>query len=96
MGDVKACSHLATNFLLRQQILSLVVENDVHLLRAVATDVWAKHDVVRTITMHVLLVEITGEELDVSTTAVNLLLMLDGELDDEGLALVCEWLIELG
>lgn len=40
--------------------------------------------------MHVLLVEVGGEQLDVASTAVDALLMLHSELDDERLALVAE------
>lgn len=38
--------------------------------------------------MHVALVEVRGENLDVAASTVDLLLMLDGELDDQGLSLV--------
>ena len=40
--------------------------------------------------MHVALVQVGGEDLDVATSAVDLLLVLDGELDDQGLPLVAE------
>lgn len=42
--------------------------------------------------MHVALVEVGGEDLDVTASAVDLLLVLDGELDDQGLSLVAEGL----
>lgn len=40
--------------------------------------------------MHLLLVEARGEQLDVASPAVDALLVLDGELDDERLTLVAE------
>lgn len=40
--------------------------------------------------MHFLLVDVGGEQLDVAAAAVDALLVLHGELDDEGLVLVVE------
>lgn len=40
--------------------------------------------------MHVTLVEVRGEDLYVAASAVNLLLVLDGVLDDNGLSLVAK------
>lgn len=40
--------------------------------------------------MHVFLVQLTGEQFDVATPAVNALLVFDSELDDQGLVLVAE------
>lgn len=40
--------------------------------------------------MHVALVQVRGEDLDVAAPAVDLLLVLDGELNDQGLSLVTE------
>lgn len=45
--------------------------------------------------MHVLLVDVGGEELDVAAAAVDALLVLHGELDDKRLVLVVE-VIEAG
>lgn len=42
--------------------------------------------------MHFGLLQVCWEHLHVATTAVNLLLMLDCELNDQGLALVAEGL----
>lgn len=42
--------------------------------------------------MHVALVEVRGEDLDVAASAVDLLLVFDGELDDQGLPLVAKGL----
>jgi len=64
-------------------------------LGAVAADVRAEHDVVLRVTMHVLLVEVTGEHFDVATAAVDLLFMLHAELNHEILALIAERLVEL-
>lgn len=49
-----------------------------------------KHDIVGGVSVHVLLVQVRREEFDVAAAAVDLLLVLDGELDDQGLALVAE------
>ena len=73
---------LAADVLLGQKVLSLVVEDNVHLLSAWAADVGTKHDVVGRVAMHGLLVKSTGEYLDIATTAVDVLFMLYGELDD--------------
>lgn len=40
--------------------------------------------------MHVALVQVRGEDLDVAASAVDLLLVLDGELNDQGLSLITE------
>lgn len=53
------------------------------------------HVLVRGVTVEGGLVNGAGQDLDVATTAVDLLLVLDGILDDELLALVAE-LGELG
>merc|ERR1719322_1410711 len=87
---------LAAHLLLGQQVLALVVEDDVHLLGAGAADVGAEHHVVRAVAVHISLVEGAVEELDVSAAAVDVLLVLDGELHDERLLLVGEGLLELG
>lgn len=49
-----------------------------------------EHDVVDRVSMHVLLVQARGEEFNVASTTVNVLLMFHGELDDQSLALVVE------
>lgn len=42
--------------------------------------------------MHVALVEVRGEDLDVAASTVNLLLVLDSELNDQGISLVAKGL----
>ena len=42
--------------------------------------------------MHVTLVQVRGKDLYVSTSTVDLLLMLDSELDDQGLSLIAKGL----
>ena len=64
-------------------------------LRAVAADVWSEHDVVRGISMHALLVQVTGKQLDVATTTVNLLFMFYTELYHQCLPLAAEWFVKL-
>ncbi len=69
-------------------ILSLVAEDDMNLLSSRSTDIRTKHNIVRRLSMHVLLVHTTIKELDISTSAVNVLLVLHRELDDQRLVLV--------
>lgn len=57
--------------------------------------VLTKHDVVNRVAMHVLLVDVGGEQFNVATAAVDALLVLHGKLDDERLVLVVE-VIEAG
>lgn len=40
--------------------------------------------------MHVFLVKVRRKDLDVAASTVNLLLMLDSELDDQGFSLITE------
>merc|ERR1712086_98314 len=81
---------LATNLLLLVEVLPLVVEDHVSLLGGRATDVRSEHDVVLGGTLELL--RLVGTELQVGTTAVDILLVLDGELNHESLALVGELL----
>lgn len=57
--------------------------------------VLTKHDVVHRVSVHVLLVHVGGEQLNVAAAAVDALLVLYGKLDDERLVLVVE-VIEAG
>ena len=41
--------------------------------------------------MHILLIQATIKDLKVTTTAINVLFMLHGELDDKWLVFVSEW-----
>ena len=69
-------------------ILSLVAEDNMDLLGTRSTDIGTKHNIVRRISMHVLLVHATIKQLDISTSAVDVLLVLHRELDDQRLVLV--------
>lgn len=60
-----------------------------------ASPVLTKHDVVDRVSVHVLLVDVGGEQLNVAAAAVDALLVLHGELDDKRLVLVVE-VIEAG
>ena len=75
---------LASDVLLDEMVLIFVVEDDVDFLGARAADVWAEHDVVRRVSMHVGLIQGTVKKLDVTSTTVNVLLVLNGELNDDG------------
>lgn len=61
--DVGRLVILALDVLVDQVILALVVEDDVHLLRRVATDVRAEHDVVLGLAVHSLGGDIRGKDL---------------------------------
>ena len=74
-------------------VLALVAEDDVHLLGAGTADVRTEHNVVGGLAVHILLVHAAVEELDVSAAAVNVLLVLDAELHDQGLVPVGEGLV---
>ena len=58
-----ANTHLASNVVLDEEVLALVVEDDVYLLGAWSTDVRPEHDVVVGLSVHVLLVHRTREYL---------------------------------
>ena len=88
--------NLASDFFLCQKVLPFIIEYDVNFLCAVATDVWSKHDKVSRVSMHVLLVKITGKQFKIATTAVHLLLMFHTELDHQCLSLITECLVKLG
>ena len=64
-------------------VFALVLKDDVDLLGAGPANVWAEHDVVGALAVHVRLVELAIKELDVAAAAVNVLLMLHGELDHQ-------------
>lgn len=61
-----------------------------HLLGTRAADVRTKHDFVGCLSMHVLGVKFAVEHLQVATSAVNVLFMLDRELDNQGLAFIAK------
>lgn len=63
-----------------------------YLLGTRPADVRSKHNLVRGLSVHVLLVKLAVKDLQVTTSAVDVLLMLDCELDDEVLAFVAEGL----
>lgn len=83
---------LASDFLVDEVVLSLVAENDVDLLGSGTANVGAEHDFVGGVAVHLRWHEIAVKHLHVSTAAVNVLLVLDGELDDQGLTLIAEGL----
>ena len=51
----------------------------------ITANIGSEHDVVRRFSMHVRLVELAVEKLDVAATTVNVLLVLYGELDHQRL-----------
>jgi len=93
--DVGGLVALSLDLLLDEVVGVLVGQDDMDLLGGTA-DVGAEHDVVSGVAIEVGLVKAGGEELDVATTAVEVLLVLDGELEDEVLALILEGGRELG
>lgn len=83
---------LASDFLVDKVVRALVAENDVDLLGSRTANVRTEHDFVRGVAVHLSWHKIAVEHLYVATAAVNVLLMLDGELDDQGLSLIAEGL----
>jgi hypothetical protein len=71
-------------------VFSLVSEDDVNFFGARATNVGTEHDVVRGVTVHTGLVQIRCEHFDISTTAINVLLVFYLELDNEVFSLIAE------
>jgi hypothetical protein len=63
---------------------------ETHLLGSWSTDIWAEHDFVWRFAVHVLLVQFAVENLEVATSAVNVLFVLHRELDDKRLVFVGE------
>ena len=88
--------YLATDIFLGKKVLALVVEDDMDLLGSRSTDVRPKHDHVWGITMEIFLVKIGREDLDVATSTVDVLFVLNLELDYQGFTLVAESLIKFG
>jgi len=85
---------LGLDGLLNEVVVAVVVQDDVNPLGGTA-DIGTEHDVVDGIAVEVDLVESRGDKLDVATTTVEALLVLDGELEDEVLALVGEGGLDL-
>lgn len=83
---------LASDFLVDKMVLALVAENDVDLLGSRTANVGAEHNFVGGVAVHLCWLEFAVKDLNVATTAVDVLLMLDGELDDQGLSLIAEGL----
>ena len=88
-------TYFASDVLLRQQVLALVVEDHVDFLGAWPADVGAEHDVVRALPVHVLGVQTGRDQLDVASAAVDVLFVLHLELNHQILPLVAER-VELG
>ena len=60
---------------------SLVIEDDMDFPCARSTNIRTEHDSIRRVSIHLSLIEIAGEELDVATSTIDILLMLDAELN---------------
>mmetsp|Transcript_41596 Transcript_41596/g.81600 ORF Transcript_41596/g.81600 Transcript_41596/m.81600 type:complete len:319 (+) Transcript_41596:502-1458(+) len=80
--DVSHLVVLGRDGLLNEVVFALVVENDVNPLGAGAANIGTKHNGVVVVTGELLLDEALGHNLDVATTAVNLLRVLDRKLDN--------------
>ena len=71
-------------------VLSLVAEDNMNLLSSRSTDIRTKHNIIRRLSVHILLVHTTVKHLDVSTSTVNVLLVLHRELNNQRLVLVAD------
>lgn len=78
---------LATDVFVDEMILFLVVEDDVDFLGAGSADVRAEHEPVRWLAVHLLGFQRAVEDFHVAAAAVDVLLVFDGELDNEVFAL---------
>jgi len=83
---------LAPNLLVNEVVLALVAEDHMNLLGARTANVGAKHNFIGGVAVHLCWLKFAVKDLGVATTTVNVLLVLDRELDDQGLALVAEGL----
>ena len=68
-------THFASDFFVDKMILSFVRKDDVDFFGARSTNVRAKHDMVRRVSVHANLVQIRSKHFNVSTTTVNVLLV---------------------
>lgn len=64
-------------------VFAVVVQDDVDFLGTRSADVRAKHKPVRRFSMHVFTVKRAIEYFNVSTAAIDVLFMFDGELDHQ-------------
>jgi hypothetical protein len=85
--DVVILVSLARDGLGDHEVLTPVVEDDVHSTSGGSTDIWTEHDGIWRVTVEVGLIKTGRKQLDVSSTAINVLLLLDGVLEDEGLTM---------
>jgi len=69
-------------------IFSLVIEDDVNLLGPWSADIRSEHEKVRGLAVHFLGVEVAVKEFDVSSAAVNVLLVLHRKLNHQRFLLV--------
>lgn len=79
---------LTANVLLDKVVLAVVVKDDVHLLSPWPADIRTKHNGVRRFSVHVFLIQGTGEQFDVAASTVDVLFVLDRQLHHQGLVLV--------
>mmetsp|Transcript_143897 Transcript_143897/g.253859 ORF Transcript_143897/g.253859 Transcript_143897/m.253859 type:complete len:348 (-) Transcript_143897:88-1131(-) len=88
------CSYhllLVRHVMLLQHIIAPVSKDQMSPL-LVAAPVWTEHDVVLSrIAKHLAIILLHGAHLDVATTTINILVILDLVLDDDVLAPIVEW-----
>lgn len=87
--QVRKSVRFALGFLLPQEVGALVVEDEVDTLVGTA-NIGTSHDGVFSFTVEVLGIVSRREELDVASTAVNVLTVLDRELENKVLAFSVE------
>lgn len=60
-------------------------------IKHIKLKIFTEHDLVRGFAVHLLGFQVTVEQLDVSTAAIDMLFVFDGVLYDEVFALIAEW-----
>merc|ERR1712032_204931 len=79
---------LAPDVLLDEFSFTTLGQAEVNLFGPGPTDVWAEHDIIGRITIHLCWIDTGGEKLNITTAAIDILLMLHLVLDHQSLAFV--------
>lgn len=90
---VEMCEYIifAADLLVDQMILALVAEDDMNFLSAWSAYIGSEHKKIGALAMHVLLVQRTIEDFQVTATTIDVLFMFHRELDNQRFVFVAEW-----